>query len=327
MAAGAAVRFEDLTLETAAELVAARVPVASPADTVAVLRGVLAGERYDCASHIAVCSAGTLVGVLPIEDLLAAPPDALVGDVMDREPPVVAPHVDREVAAWRAVQHGESALAVVDEQRRFVGLIPPHRLLSTLLWEHDEDMARLGGYLHDTESARTASQEPVVRRFWHRVPWLLIGLAGAFLASLIVGSFESQLEANVTIAFFVPAIVYLADAVGTQTEALAIRGLSVGVGIRQVVWREAITGVLVGLTLAAAFFPFAAIVWDNRDVALAVSISLFAACSVATVVAMALPWVLHRLGLDPAYGSGPLATVTQDVLSIVIYFAVATALV
>lgn len=327
MGAGAAVRFDDLSLETAAELVTRRVPVASPSDTVAELRSSLAGERFDCASHVAVCTDGTFVGVLRIEELLAAPPDVSIGDVMDWEPPVVAPHVDREVAAWQAVQHRESALAVVDDQRRFVGLIPPHRLLGALLWEHDEDMARLGGYLHDTESARTASQESVARRFWHRLPWLLIGLAGAFLASFIVGSFESQLEANVTIAFFVPAIVYLADAVGTQTEALAIRGLSVGVGIRQVVWREAITGVLVGLTLALAFFPFAAIVWDNRDVALAVSISLFAACSVATVVAMALPWALHRLGRDPAYGSGPLATVIQDVLSIVIYFAVATALV
>ena len=79
--------------------------------------------------------------------------------------------------------------------------------------------------------ARTASEEPVVKRFWHRVPWLLVGLLGALLAADIVGAYEQQLQANVMLAFFIPGIVYLADAVGTQTEALVIRGLSVGVSI------------------------------------------------------------------------------------------------
>ena len=67
--------------------------------------------------------------------------------------------------------------------------------------------------------------------------------------------------------------------------------------------------------------------WEDFDVALAVSLALFAACSVATLVAMALPWAFQRLGADPAFGSGPLATVVQDLLSIVIYFVTALAIV
>jgi magnesium transporter len=67
--------------------------------------------------------------------------------------------------------------------------------------------------------------------------------------------------------------------------------------------------------------------WDDGDVILAAAIALFAACSTATVVAMALPWLLNRLGRDPAFGSGPLATVVQDLLSLVIYFAVASLIV
>ena len=180
--------FEDITLETAVELIERSVPVVSPDATAAEVRRDLEGRRFGSATHLAVCSDGRPEGVLRIEDLLAAPPDARAADLMDPEPPVLAPDVDREVAAWRAIHHGESALAVAGEDGRFLGIIPPHRLLAALLWEHDEDMARLGGYLHDTESARTASVEPVMRRFWHRLPWLLIGLAGAFLASYIVGS-------------------------------------------------------------------------------------------------------------------------------------------
>lgn len=118
-------------------------------------------------------------------------------------------------------------------------------------------MARLGGYLHDTAAARRASEERVVRRFWHRLPWLLVGLAGALLAAILVGVFEDALRRNVVLAFFVPGIVYMADAVGTQTETLVIRGLSVGVPIRMVLKRELLTGLAIGVTLAVAFLPVA----------------------------------------------------------------------
>jgi magnesium transporter len=120
-----------------------------------------------------------------------------------------------------------------------------------------------------------------------------------------VGAFEHQLDENVLLAFFVPGIVYMADAVGTQTEALVIRGLSVGVPVGRIIGRELLTGLLVGVLLAAAFLPVGLVLWDEDDVIVAVAIALLAACSTATVVAMALPWVLSRLGRDPAFGSGP----------------------
>jgi magnesium transporter len=244
---------------------------------------------------------------------------------MDPHPPVVAPGTDQERAAWQAVQHGEPGLAVVDDDGRFRGLIAPQQLLAVLLDEHDEDMARLGGYLAGTAAARAASEEPVGRRLWHRLPWLALGLLGAMLSAGLVAAFESQLEANLIVAYFIPGVVYLADAVGTQTEALAVRGLSVGVGIRRVAAREALTGLLVGLLLGALMFATVALVWRDVGVAVAVALATLAASSIATVVAMALPWLLDRFGADPAFGSGPLATVVQDLLSIVIYFAAVAA--
>jgi magnesium transporter len=91
--------------------------------------------------------------------------------------------------------------------------------------------------------------------------------------------------------------------------------------------REIATGLLIGLALAAAFAPVVLIGWARVEVAVAVSISLFMACSVATTVALTFPLVLDKLGRDPAFGSGPLATVVQDLLSIVIYFVVTGAIV
>jgi magnesium transporter len=316
-----------LAFETAAEHVSARVPIVSSGATVSQIFDSLRGKRFDTAAELAVCEDGRLVGLISVEELFAAPEEARAVDIMDADPAVVAPGVDQEVAAWKAVQHGETSLAVVDAEGRFAGFIPPGRLLGVMLWEHDEDMARLGGFVRDTAAARTASEEPVARRFWHRLPWLMVGLVGALLAADIVGAFERELEENVLLAFFVPGVVYMADAVGTQTEALVIRGLSVGVSIGRVVRREVLTGLLVGVAVSLAFFPVVLWRWGDGDVALAVSLALFAACSTATAVAMALPWAFHRLGRDPAFGSGPLATVIHDLLTIVIYFVVALALV
>jgi magnesium transporter len=327
VAATPLVPLEKLTLETASEHVCRQVPVTRPDARAGDVRRSLAGWQFEVATHIAVCEGERLAGILTIEELLRAPEESTLRELMDPDPPIVAPGLDQEVAAWRAVQHGESALTVVDEQGRFVGFIPPHRLLAVLLWEHDEDMVRLGGFLQNSSAALSASEEAVGRRFWHRIPWLLLGLAGALVAADLVAAFEAQLREHVTLAFFVPGIVYLADAVGTQTETVVVRGFSVGVGVDRVLWREISTGLLVGVTLALAFYPLALWRWGEPDVALAVAIALMAATSTATLVAMALPWLLRRLGTDPAFGSGPLATVIQDLLSILIDLAVASLLV
>jgi magnesium transporter len=143
-----------------------------------------------------------------------------------------------------------------------------------------------------------------------------------------MASFERVLQAKVAIAFFVPAIVYLADAVGTQTEAVAVRGISLShAPLARLIWGEVRTGALIGLTLGA--FAFLGI-WGwlgEPELAAAVAVSLFVASAVATTVGFALPYVLAKSGRDPAFGSGPLATIIQDVLSLLIYFAIVTSFV
>jgi len=327
MAAAVSLVTAGQVLGTAAEYVSTSVPVTTATEPVEVVLTGMRGRSFDNASVIAVCEGERFTGVVTIERLLAAPPGALVADVMDADPPTVAPGTDQERAAWTAVSHRESGLAVVDECGRFQGIIPPERIMAVLLEEHDEDMARLGGFLGTAAAARATATEGVSRRLWHRLPWLLVGLAGALCSALVVGSFERQLQAQVLIAYFIPGVVYIADAVGTQTETLIIRGLSVGVSVVRVAVREIITGALLGLVLAAATFPLVWLIWHEADIAAAVSVALFAASSIATLIAMALPWAIQRLGKDPAFGSGPLATVVQDLLSVVIYFLVATVLV
>ena len=322
------VRFQDapgepVTFETAAHHASRDVPVFQHAERAEKVLNALRGRRYASASHIVVCEGERFAGIVTIETLLCAAAAATLGSLMDREAPAVSPGMDQEIAAWQAVRKGESALSVIDAQGRFVGLIAPHRLLAVLLAEHEEDLSRTGGFIKGASRARTASEEPVERRFVHRLPWLLVGLAGALLAAEFVSAFERALREKLLLAFFIPGVVYLADAVGTQTETVVIRGLSVGVPMNRMMLREIWTGLAVGAAIALIATPLVWWRWGDPELAACVGVALFAACASASAAAMTLPWLLDRIGLDPAYGSGPLATVIQDLLSILIYFLVA----
>lgn len=307
----------------AGEHATGRVPVARPEQAAGEVREAMLGACYDCADDVAVLEGRRLVGIVPIEVLMGADRDTPLAGLMDADPPVVTPRVDPESVAWAMVRKNESSVAVVDGRGEFLGLIPPHRMVAVLLTEHDEDVARLGGYLASTQRARQAAEEDVGRRLWHRLPWLLVGLAGAVLSAAIVGAFEDELEGEVLLAFFLPGIVYMSAAIGTQTQTVLIRGFSVGVTTRQVFRRELASGLVLSALIALVFLPVALLGWGDDGVALGVALALFGSSVAATLVAIALPWAFQRLGSDPAFGSGPLATVLQDILTIAIYFAVA----
>jgi magnesium transporter len=153
----------------------AQVPVCGPTDTAAEIRAGMSRKAFRSAVDIAVCdhSSGRprrLSGLIPVERILKAADQTPAQAIMDPDPPVVSPGLDQEKAAWEAVRHGESSLAVVDSAGMFRGLVPPGRLLGVLLREHDEDLARLGGYLSSTASARHATEEPLSSRLSHRLP-------------------------------------------------------------------------------------------------------------------------------------------------------------
>jgi magnesium transporter len=312
--------------DTAGQAAVSDVPQAAPGARAGEVRATLTGRKFVSVTEVVLLESGRFVGLVPIERLLASAAETRLHELAE-EPAPVLPDADLEVAARETARCGGRSVVVVDAEGGFHGLVPPDRLLQILEHEHEEDLARLGGFLSGASAARTASLEAVAWRLWHRLPWLGLGLLGAMASAVIVGAFEDELQEQILLALFIPAVVYMADAVGTQTETLVIRGMALGVPIRVVFVRELTTGLVIGALLGALFFPFAFAVWGDGAVAAAVAISLGISCSVATLVAMALPYGLARLGRDPAFGSGPLATVVQDLLSIVAYFAIASLLV
>jgi magnesium transporter len=315
--------------ETSRAHVNPRPLLASPGDTAGEVRRRLTGARAEPWELLCVIDReGRLLGTLTPQRLASLGDAERVDRAMSLEGPRVSPDLDQEALANHALHHDVSAMPVVDAEGRLVGVVGPLTLMRVLRREHVEDLHRLAGIARETEHAREAIESPPLRRARHRLPWLLAGLAGSALATLVVARYEETLQARPALAFFVPGLVYLADAIGTQTEAIAVRGLSLSrVGVARLAAGELRTGVMIGAVLALVAFP--AIWWAFGDprLALAVCAALACASAVASVLGLALPWVLARLGTDPAYGSGPLATIVQDVLSLLIYFAFVTALV
>jgi magnesium transporter len=267
-----------------------------------------------------------LHGAVALASLVTAPPrDAIV--TLKHAVHAVTTEADPEHVASQALRHGMVAVPVVDHGGHFQGVVTGRALMEVLRREHVEDLHRMAGIQRETAQARIAVEAPPMRSALDRLPWLLVGLVGSMLATLLVASFETALQAKIALAFFVPAIVYLADAIGTQTEAIVVRGLSLShVPMRTLVWSEMRTGLLVGAALGALAWPAVWLAFGDMNLASTVALSLVVAGTVATTIGLLLPWAFARLGRDPAFGSGPIATIVQDVLSLAIYFAIASAL-
>lgn len=310
--------------ETVSEHMRVPAACARASETAAAALARFAADRPANVELICIVDeGGRLLGALPLARVFALAPEARLGEAAAPEYPRVAPGDDQEHAASLALHHGVDTLPVVDGGGRLVGVMPAQALLQVLRTEHVEDLHRLAGIQRETARARHAIEDPPARRARHRLPWLLVGLAGSAVATAAMVGFEATLQAKVAVAFFIPAIVYLADAIGTQTEAIAVRGLSLTrAHVGRLLAGELRTGMLIGATLGAvAFVPIFA-VFDDARLAGAVASSIFAAGSIAAALGLLLPWLLVRLRVDPAYGSGPVATVIQDTLSIVVYFVV-----
>jgi magnesium transporter len=177
--------------------------------------------------------------------------------------------------------------------------------------------------------SQIAKTELVEARFWDliklRFPWLIIGLIGGLAASLIVSSFETSLRENIALAFFIPVIAYMSDAIGTQTETIFIRALTdLKFSISKYIFREFYVGATLGLILGILAYVFAYLISGSSSISLVVAISLFLSMTIATVLACITPIFLKGLGKDPAVSSGPFTTAMQDVVSLTIYFTVAT---
>ena len=164
------------------------------------------------------------------------------------------------------------------------------------------------------------------RLVWLRTPSLFVGLFLGLFLSFVTSEFEEVLARNVQIAFFIPLIVYMADAVGTQTQSIYTRDLLTGkASFRGYLIKESLLGILLGVIFSLVAGVAVQLWLGSFTLTLAVSLGMFGAVATAPFISMLVAEVLELEHSDPAVGAGPIATVLQDTVSVVIYGFVCSA--
>lgn len=313
-------------MTTAAELMTVDIPRSEGHHTVGDMIAALRGHAWEEVGHVyLVDSESALAGQVPIERLLQANATTRLTELQGLPPIEVSPGDAAETVALRAVEHHDADVAVIDGRRRLLGAIPIGRLLALLHEEHVDNFLRMGGL--SAANHYFPAAQGILSAVRARMPWLMVGLAGGFLAGGVASAFEMSLKREVALAFFLPLVVYMADAVGTQTETVLVRRLAYGeVPLWGQLTREGLIGACIG-GIVAVVAAGGLWVWSGTSgMALVVGTSLGVTAVVATIMASLLPLGLARLGADPALASGPVATVVQDILSVGIYLMIASTL-
>jgi len=160
----------------------------------------------------------------------------------------------------------------------------------------------------------------------HRIPWLLLGLFGGIVSTVIISRYEAILSSDIRIAFFITIIVYLSDAVGSQTEAIYIRALSSGkkINFKRYILRESIIGFGLGLLSGIIMALFSAYWLQSLSIGLVVGLAMVINLTIAPILAIIIPNLIYRKHADPALGAGPIATILQDLISLLVYFLIAS---
>lgn len=162
-----------------------------------------------------------------------------------------------------------------------------------------------------------------------RLPWLILGLVFGIIITFMISRFETVLNEQVSLAFFIPVIIYMSDAFGTQTETIYVRNLSLKQAKFSVyLVKELLLGLVVG-SISGLLLGLFALIWiQSPAIAFTVGLALFASITSAAIVALIVPTLLHKLvRIDPAVGAGPFTTVLQDMISLLMYFAIASAII
>ena len=266
-----------------------------------------------------------LLGVVSLRDLLSAPPDIRVADLME---PVDCAHAtdSAEQAARLCADSEQLALPIVDNDDRLVGILTVDDALRILEDADSEDQARLAG----TETLRqpylTTSVVTIVRS---RVVWLLVLAIGAALTVRVLDAFESTLAEVVTLALFVPLLIGTGGNTGNQAATTVTRALALNDvrprDIARVMFREFQVGLSLGLILGGVGFAITSVIFD-RSIGLVIGLTLLSVCTMAATVGGAMPLIAKAVRADPAVFSNPFITTFVDATGLIIYFMIAKAI-
>jgi magnesium transporter len=278
---------------------------------------------------------GYLIDDIKIGEILLAPLDEKVSDLMDGKRTALLVTDDEEVAINTFTEFNRVALPVTDSQGLLLGIVTIDDVLELAKKEDTEDIQKLGG----VEAFEEPYMEvPVFKMIGKRAPWLVILFFGELLTASAMAFFEHEIARAVVLALFIPLIVSSGGNSGSQAATLIIRAMALGeVTIRdwyRILRREIISGLILGsmlgilgFTRIAAWSIFTDLYGEHwLAVAITIGMSLTGVVLWGSLMGSMLPLILKRLGADPATSSAPFIATLVDVTGLLIYFSLAAML-
>lgn len=269
-----------------------------------------------------------LKGTVALRYLLLTDPSEKIGDIMHENVISIHTLMDQEEVARQFQKYDFTAMPVVDNEERLVGIITVDDVVDILQEEATEDMEKMAAIV---PSDKPYMKTSIFELWKKRIPWLLLLMISATFTGKIIASFEDALSVYVVLTTFIPMLMDTGGNAGGQASVTIIRGLSLNEiefkDFPKVLWKEFRVSILCGVTLAAAnFVKLMLLDKVSLMVAAVVCLTLVASVFFAKIVGSMLPLAAKKLGFDPAVMASPFITTIVDALSLLIYFQIATML-
>jgi magnesium transporter len=264
-----------------------------------------------------------LIGVVNLRALILADPNEIVEAVMHRDVISVRATVDQEEVAQVLAHYDLMAVPVLDETDRLIGIITHDDVVDVLEEEATEDIYRLAQVGEDAEIF-----SPIHRAVRNRLPWLVVNLATAFLASSVVTRFEGTIAQAAILAAFMPIVAGQGGNAGTQTMTIIVRSLALGeIAGRDTLaalWHELRVGLLHGVTLGILVGLTVWLWQGNPMLGLIIGLAMLGNLVVAALAGVLVPMLLKLLRVDPALASSVFVTTATDILGFTLFLGLAT---
>ncbi len=264
-----------------------------------------------------------LKGVLPLKKMITHPSVSKIKHVMEDNPVVVKVDMPIDEVAIDFEKYDLVAMPVVDSIGRLMGQITVDDVMDQVREQQERDYQLASGISSDVDA-----DDSVLAQTKARLPWLLIGIAGGLLSSLILSGFEAQLAAVTALAYFIPLIGGTGGNVGVQASAIVVQGLANGrLDLKefwQQLWKELRISLLTGVVISLAVLVYTLFTEPGSyGLTLAVAVSLFCIVVFSTVFGALVPLTLEKLKVNPALATGPFIQITNDVVGLLIYVGMA----
>ncbi|MBQ9742309.1 MAG: magnesium transporter [Ruminococcus sp.] len=274
-----------------------------------------------------------LIGITTIKALLLAEEDEIIESLMETNVISVGTLDDQELVAQTISNYDFLAVPVVDTEGRLVGIVTVDDAVDVMVEETTEDIQKMAAI---ATTDKPYNKVGVFETTWHRIPWLLLLMISSTFTGIIISSFEDKLAASIVLTAFIPMLMGTGGNAGSQSSVTIIRSLSLEeIEFKDILWvifKESRVSIICGIILGVVNFGKMLLVdgWMLQNpsitptIALVVSLTLVITIIVAKIIGCSLPMIAKKFKLDPAVMASPFITTVVDVVSLLVYFWIAT---